>query len=114
MAGFEVTFAALGVFGACLTAARATHDGVRQLDTWLAASTGPRALVFVKSAPDSYASYFTRNLPDFSGGPRRVLFLDPERNDALRRSLPDHASFLLAYDPARGTFGLSQIGRAHV
>ena len=107
MGGFEVTFAALGVFGACLTAARATHDGVRQLDTWLAASTGPHALVFVKSAPDSYASYFTRNLPDFSGGPRRVLFLDPERNDALRRSLPDYASFLLAYDPAQGTFGLS-------
>lgn len=107
---FEVAFAAFGVFGGCLAAARTAHDGVSALDDWLSAATGPNALVFVKYAPDNYAAYYTRNLPDFSGGPRRVLFLEPERNEALRRSLSSLDAYVLSFDPAEGRFRLEPWG----
>lgn len=76
-----------------------------QLDRWLKDAAPAGSAVFVRTTPDGYAAWYNRNAWDFSGGPRRLIFLDPEANRRIRRALAGPA-FVLDFSPELGNFRL--------
>ena len=94
----------LPVYG---TSLRASADLVNAPYDLVEIEVPERAVVFVQSLPGTvlppytWAYYRRNNRPDFSD---RVLFvnsLDPDRNRALMRALPDRVPYVMAMEGAR-------------
>jgi len=97
-----ITF--LPVYGGSL---RASADLVNAPYELVAVEAQEPALVFVQSLPVtalppfSWAYYRRNNRPDLSDRVLFVNFIDPERNKALMRALPDRVPYVMAMDGAR-------------
>lgn len=103
---FWLVFTGAAAWPGFVRAAASVHQGAATLDRFIREKAGQRALVFIRNTPDGYAAWLNRNMPDFSDGPRRLLFLDVEKNRRVRRLHSERPAFVLDYDPAIGTYRL--------